>query len=91
MNNLDRKAKLEKALALLEEPREAAIMAGGQNYFGFILGAEHENERLAPLHAVLLEAVEALEWVKPILHGEELQHVEEALAKLDEALEGMGG
>lgn len=73
----ERKAKLEKALACPE------------NLYNYPWqdAAEWESKRLAPLHAALLEAVEALDWIKPILHGEELQHAEEALSKIDKVLE----
>lgn len=53
MNNLDRKAKLEKALAFDE-------FAGMKN--DYVDGRQFENSRLAPLHAALIQAVEALEF-----------------------------
>lgn len=78
MNNLDRKAKLEKALApsLPNDTIRFADMAWGIQ--------SHAN-RLAPLHAALLEAVEALEYLlDDSQYGE---YVQEALAKIDEALD----
>lgn len=73
MNNL--KAKLEKALAFDE-------FAGMKN--DYVEGRQFENSRLAPLHAALLEAVEALEYLKDdSQYGE---YVKKALAKIDEAL-----
>lgn len=51
-----RKAKLEKALAFKADDTvksEASIL--------YEQGRKNENRRLAPLHAALLEAVEALE------------------------------
>lgn len=59
---------------------------------------ENEIQRLASLHAALLESVEALESILDV--GESTmglrvpnmnQTAKEALAKIDEALEGMGG
>ncbi len=54
MNNLDRKTKLEKALApsLPNDKIRFADMAWG---------IQCHADRLAPLHAALIEAVEALE------------------------------
>lgn len=55
MNN--RKAKLEEALAF-----KYLYSLGSNDYErGLNAGVEHENGRLAPLHAALIEAVEALE------------------------------
>lgn len=51
---MNRKAKLEKALANYDSDSMFTV----ENY----KGAQIENERLAPLHAVLLDAVEALEF-----------------------------
>lgn len=57
-----------------------------------------EGRKLAPLHAALLEAVEALEIILDV--GESTmglrvpnmnQTAREALAKIDKELEGMGG
>lgn len=89
---MDRKAKLEKALAFDE-------FAGMKN--DYVEGRQFENARLAPLHATLIEAVEALEmgafhhpscgWYdRKDCHCANLK-CKEALAKIDEALEGMGG
>lgn len=50
----DRKDKLEKALGVSESPYNCPWQDG----------AEWENARLAPLHAALLDAVEALEFYK---------------------------
>ena len=62
---------------------------------------ENEIQRIAPLHAVLLEAVEALEGMNdhvcdgggdfPCSQMWFQDVAREALAKIDEALEGMGG
>lgn len=94
MNNLDRKAKLEKALApsLPNDTIRFADMAWG---------IQCHADRLAPLHAALLEAVEALEmgafhhpscgWYdRKDCHCANLK-CKEALAKIDKELEGMGG
>lgn len=85
MNN--RKAKLEKALApsLPNDTIRFADMAWG---------IQCHSQRLEPLHAVLLEAVEALESILDV--GESTmglrvpnmnQTAREALAKIDEALD----
>lgn len=50
---MTRKAKLEKVLAFDE-------FAGMKN--DYVEGRQFENARLAPLHAALIEAVEALEF-----------------------------
>lgn len=94
MNNLDRKAKLEKALA----DYDSDSMFTAENY----KGAQIENERLAPLHAALIEAVKALEEFADFDNqyepkmvcwpaSEYMKKSRIALAKIDEALEGMGG
>lgn len=79
MNN--RKAKLEKALApsLPNDTIRFADMAWG---------IQSHADRLAPLHAALLEAVEALEYLED--DSQFGEYVEEALAKLDKALKEMG-
>lgn len=77
---MNRKAKLEKALAF------EYIQSMGSNDYerGLNDGVELENVRLAPLHAALIEAVEALEYLKDdSQYGE---YANEALAKIDEAL-----
>lgn len=78
----NRKAKLEKALACPEEANEP-----GPFYYGVKL----ENARLAPLHEVLIEAVEALEKIENTYDYFRLheQLVKEALSKIDKALEEM--
>jgi len=50
-------------------------------------GIQCHADRLATLHEALVTAVEALKWIKPILHGEELQHAEDVLLKIDKVLE----
>ena len=86
MNNLDRRAKLEKALApsLPNDTIRFADMAWGIQC--------HAN-RLAPLHAVLLEAVEALKCNETFHRLGGIDDCEpcKALAKIDKALEGVGG
>lgn len=62
---------------------------------------ENEIQRLAPLHAALIEAIENLEdiqaWCRDrdasgaIIYAVCLSRSTEALAKIDEVLEGMGG
>lgn len=64
MNN--RKAKLEKALAFDDEKAAKKAIEGQQIFYNqdtlkFREAAQWENERLAPLHAALIEAVAALE------------------------------
>ncbi len=87
-----RKTPLEKALAFDE-------FAGMKN--DYVEGRQFENRRLAPLHAALIEAIENLEdiqaWCRDrdasnsIVYAVCLSRSTEALAKIDEALEGMGG
>ena len=88
MNNLDRKAKLEKALANYDSDSMFTV----ENY----KGAQIENERLAPLHAALIEAIENLEdiqaWCRDrsatdgTIYAIGLSRSTEALAKIDKAL-----
>ena len=89
---MTRKTKLEKALANYDSDS----IFSDENY----KGAQIENERLAPLHAALVCALEALDelrkrhdWSPGLGKCICAQHIEaeEALAKIDEALEGMGG
>lgn len=94
MNNLDRKAKLEKALApsLPNDTIRFADMAWG---------IQCHADRLAPLHAALIEAIENLEDIQAWCRDRTARHTitnmkclslsTEALAKIDKALEGMGG
>lgn len=106
---MTRKAKLEKALAFDEGNFETSNEATARGKWSY----PSANRRLAPLHAALIEAVEALERSKKILdeiiHEKysddlvvsemvdndpayiEILKQEEALAKIDEALEGNGG
>lgn len=76
-----RKTKLEKALAPLL-PNDTIRFAD------MAWGIQSHANRLAPLHAALIEAVEALEYLKD--DSQFGEYVEEALAKLDKVLEGMG-
>ena len=90
---MTRKAKLEKALApsLPNDTIRFADMAWG---------IQCHADRLAPLHAALIEAIENLEdiqaWCRDrdasnsIVYAVCLSRSTEALAKIDEALEGMG-
>ena len=81
---MTRKTKLEKAMApsLPNDTIRFADMAWG---------IQCHADRLAPLHAALIEAVEALEKCKEESGQAWIQHIsKEALAKLDKALEGMG-
>lgn len=72
----DRKAKLEKALKVKRDLFVADDSPG--------VRAMRVNNELAPLHAALLGAVEALEYLKDdSQYGE---YANEALAKIDEAL-----
>lgn len=78
---MSRKAKLKKALAPRpSDERQFQI-------FGIKEGIFYERARLATLHEALVAAVEAIEWIKPILHGEELQHAEDVLSNIDKVLE----
>lgn len=90
---MTRKEKLEKALAFDE-------FAGMKN--DYVEGRQFENRRLAPLHAALIEAVEALEEFADFDNqyepkmvcwpaSEYMKKSRIALAKIDEVLEGMGG
>jgi len=101
---MNRKTKLEKALApsLPNDTIRFADMAWG---------IQCHADRLAPLHAALLEAVEALEfygnidnWIDDKFRPREDvelsnsqwndpsgKKARKALAKIDKALEGMGG
>lgn len=117
---MNRKAKLEKALAQKTSWDEWWFINGGQLHsywknkkYSAIRDAanrlpraaweyqENEIQRLAPLHAALLEAIENLEdiqaWCKDrdaqseIVNMKCLSLSSEALAKIDEVLEGMGG
>lgn len=105
MNN--RKTKLEKALAFDDTRLQTSneVVARGK------LNPPNANARLAPLHAALIEAVEALEfygnidnWIDDKFRPREDvelsnslwndpsgKKAREALAKIDEVLEGMGG
>ena len=106
MNNLDRKAKLEKAMAF--DGTRAKILADKceaedfLNVPSFLIGVSEESFRLASLHAALIEAVEALEEFADFDNqyepkmvcwpaSEYMKKSRIALAKIDEALEGMGG
>lgn len=79
MNN--RKAKLEKALA----PSLASSLPNDTIRFADMAwGIQCHADRLAPLHAALLEAVEVLEYLEDdSQYGE---YVKKALAKLDKVL-----
>lgn len=81
---MNRKTKLEKALAFDDTRLQTSneVVARGK------LNPPNANARLAPLHAALIEAVEALEYLED--DSQFGEYVEEALAKLDKALEGMG-
>lgn len=85
---MTRKAKLEKALApsLPNDTIRFADMAWG---------IQCHADRLAPLHAALIEAVEALEKYENVcshsVRGIGVFTAKEALAKIDDVLEGMGG
>lgn len=102
----ERKAKLEKALAFDDEKASNAAVGGAQIIFNnqtlkFREAAHWENSRLAPLHAALVSAVENLEdiraWCRDrtatdgTIYAIGLSRSTEAIAKIDEALEGMGG
>jgi len=120
---MTRKAKLEKALAFDDTRLQTSneVVARGK------LNPPNANARLAPLHAALIEAVEALEFYSNpnnwadvwcdefveregdvaaridyedcerltdgdgVYFGPAGQTAREDLAKLDKALEGMGG
>lgn len=88
------KAKLEKALAF-----EYLRSLGSDDYErGLNSGVKHENERLAPLHAALIEAIENLEdiqaWCRDrdasnaIVYAVCLSRSTEALSKIDKVLGG---
>lgn len=84
---MTRKAKLEKALA-------PALPNDTIRFAEMAWGIQCHSQRLEPLHAALIEAVEALEaiqWSWDNDAGRQCSNItEEALAKIDEALEGMG-
>ena len=91
---MNRKDKLEKALAP-ELPNDTIRFAE------MAWGIQCHSQRLEPLHAALVAAVENLEdikaWCKDrdaqseIVNMKCLSLSSEALAKIDKALEGMGG
>lgn len=96
----DRKAKLEKALAfdgtILPYKHFPMLVFGEGEQFALVNEYTKHGMKLAslaPLHAALIEAVEALDilnnQLRPI--GRYSDQAEEALAKIDEALEGKVG
>lgn len=86
----DRKAKLEKALARRYIPSHEVMNAE------FVGGLNYHADRLAPLHAALVSAVENLEdirvWCRDrtatdgTIYAIGLSRSTEALAKIDEAI-----
>lgn len=82
---MNRKAKLEKALARRYIPSHEVMNAE------FVSGLNYHADRLASLHAALIEAVEALEeiqWSWDNDAGRQCSNItEEALAKIDKVLE----
>lgn len=76
---MNRKTKLEKALAFDK-------FAGMKN--DYVEGRQFENRRLAPLHAALLEAMEALEFAYNYSNDRGVfNKAKGALAKIDKVLE----
>lgn len=82
---MTRKEKLKKALARRYIPSHEVMNAE------FVGGLNYHADRLAPLHAALIEAVEALKCNETFHRLGGLDDCEpcKALAKIDEALKEM--
>lgn len=89
---MSRKAKLKKALAFDDDKASKAVINGRPIIFNnetlkFREAASWENARLASLHAALIEAVEALEWVTKNYLGDIKIECSRALSEIDKVLE----